>query len=143
MMRRSDFKKKYDPELGRYTRQHIHGEGVMDVFKSFGSKLFGNTMKTAAKTAANKAITTAATKTGEYAGKKASDKIVKMLEKDYKKEYSTNTPKKAGDEIVKMLEKDYKKEYKNSQNNTFKETIPTKKTTEEERYQKLNNILND
>ena len=44
-MRQSEFKKKYDPDLGRYTRQHIYGEGVMDVFKSFGSKIFGKTMK--------------------------------------------------------------------------------------------------
>ena len=51
----------------------------MDVFKSFGSKLFGKTMKTAGKTAANKALTTAATKTGEHVGKKAGDEIVKML----------------------------------------------------------------
>ena len=35
-MRQSKVKKKYDPELGRYTKQHIYGEGVMDVFKSFG-----------------------------------------------------------------------------------------------------------
>ena len=76
MVRQSEFKKKYDPELGRYTKQHIYGKGVMDVFKSFGSKLFGKTMKKAAKTAATKAITTAATKTGEHVGKKAVDKII-------------------------------------------------------------------
>ena len=35
-MRQSDFKKKYDPELGRFTRQRIYGEGVMDVFKNIG-----------------------------------------------------------------------------------------------------------
>ena len=45
MSRQSEFKMKLDPELGRYTRQHIYGEGMMDVFKSFGSKLFGKTMK--------------------------------------------------------------------------------------------------
>ena len=44
-MRQSEFKRRYDPELGKYTRQHIYGEGMMDVFKSFGSKLFGKTMK--------------------------------------------------------------------------------------------------
>ena len=87
MTRQSEFKKKYDPELGRYTKQHIYGEGVMDVFKSFGSKLFGKTMKKAAKTVATKAITTAATKTGEHVGKKAGDKIIEMLSK-------SNTPKK-------------------------------------------------
>ena len=32
-MRLSDFKKKLYPELGRFTRQHVYGEGVMDVFK--------------------------------------------------------------------------------------------------------------
>ena len=71
---------KYDPELGIYTKQHIYGEGLMDIFKSFGSKIFG-------KTAATKAITTAATKTGEHVGKKAGDKIIEMLSK-------SNTPKK-------------------------------------------------
>ena len=59
----------------------------MDVFKSFGSKIFGKTMKKAAKTAATKANTTAATKTGEHVGKKAGDKIIEMLSK-------SNTPKK-------------------------------------------------
>ena len=44
MMRQSEFKRRYDPELGRYTRQDIYGEGMMDVFKSFGSKLFGKTI---------------------------------------------------------------------------------------------------
>ena len=32
MMRQAEFKKKYDPELGRYKKQHIYGEGVMDIF---------------------------------------------------------------------------------------------------------------
>ena len=81
MMRKSEFKMRFDPELGRYTRQHIYGEGMMDVFKSFGSKLFGKTMKKAAKKGVEKAVTAAATKTGEHVGKKAGDKIVQMLSK--------------------------------------------------------------
>ena len=81
MMRKSEFKMRFDPELGRYTRQHIYGEGMMDVFKSFGSKLFGKTMKKAAKKGVEKALTSAATKTGEHVGKKAGDKIVQMLSK--------------------------------------------------------------
>ena len=117
-MRQSEFKKKYDPELGRYTRQHIYGEGVIDVFKSFGSKIFGKTMKKAAKTAATKAITMAATKTGEHVGKKAGDKIIEMLSK-------SNTPKKV----------------------TFEEATikrnPTKKITRQNINQRLNYILND
>ena len=84
-MRQSEVKKKYDPELERYTKQHIYGKGVMDVFKSFGSKIFGKTMKKAGKTAVTKAITTAATKTGEHVVKKAGDKIIEMLSKTPKK----------------------------------------------------------
>ena len=81
MTRQSEFKKKLDPELGRYTRQHIYGEGITDVFKSFGKAIFGKTMKKAAKKGVEKAVTTAATKTGEHVGKKAGDKIVQMLSK--------------------------------------------------------------
>ena len=79
MMRQSEYKKKLDPELGSFTRQHIYGEGMMDVFKSFGPKLFGKTVKSAVKKGAKKAVTAAATKTGEHVGKKAGDKIVQML----------------------------------------------------------------
>ena len=88
MMRQSEYKKRFHPELGRYTRQHIwsgersiYGEGITDVFKSFGSKLFGQTMKKAAKKGVEKAVTSAATKTGEHVGKKAGDKIVQLLSK--------------------------------------------------------------
>ena len=81
MMRQSEYKKRFDPELGRYTKQHVYGEGITDVLKSFGSKLFGKTVKSAAKKGAKKAVTAAATKTGEYAGKKAGDKIVQLLSK--------------------------------------------------------------
>ena len=86
-MRQSEFKMRFDPELGRYTKQHIYGEGMMDVFKSVGKKIFGKTMKKAAKKGAEKALTAAATKTGEHVGKKAGDKIVQMLSK------SNNKPK--------------------------------------------------
>ena len=82
MMRQSEFKMKLDPELGRYTRQHIYGEGITDVFKSFGKAIFGKTMKKAAKKGVEKAVTAAATKTGEHVGKKAGDKIFQMLTKE-------------------------------------------------------------
>ena len=81
MMRQSEYKKRFDPELGSFTKQHIYGEGLTDVFKSFGSKLFGKTVKSAVKKGAKKAVTAAATKTGEHVGKKAGDKIVQMLSK--------------------------------------------------------------
>ena len=106
-MKQSEFKKRYDPELGRFTRQHIYGEGVMDVFKNIGFKVFGQTLKKAAKTAADKAITTAATKTGEHIGKKAGDKIFSMLTKSKKPKKVTFEPikqgKKAGEEIAEIL----------------------------------------
>ena len=84
-MKQSEFKKRYHPELGRFTRQHIYGEGVMDVFKNIGSNVFGQTLKKAAKTAATKAITSAATKTGEHVGEKAGDKIIEFLSRKKKK----------------------------------------------------------
>ena len=112
MMRQSEFKMRFDPELGKYTRQHIYGEGMMDVFKSFGSKLFGKTVKSAVKKGAKKAVTAAATKTGEHVGKKAGDKIVQMLSK------SNNKPKV-----------------------TFNENVETINPSEKELNQRLNNLL--
>ena len=120
MSRQSEFKKRFDPELGRYTRQHIYGEGITDVFKSVGSKLFGKTMKKAAKKCVEKALTTAATKTGEHAGKKAGDKIVQMLSKGA-------SPKKP---TVKKVT--FNKNVK---------TIPNKKMTKQEINARVNSIL--
>ena len=117
-MRKSEFKMKLDPELGKYTRQHIYGEGIMDVFKSFGRKVIGKTMKKAAKKGAEKAVTSAATKTGEYAGKKAGDKIVQMLSKE-----------KAAPPTKKVT---FNKNVK---------TIPNKTITRQERNQRVNAIL--
>ena len=113
-MRQSEFKMKLDPELGRYTRQHIYGEGITDVFKSFGKAIFGKTMKKAAKKGAEKAVTTAATKTGEHVGKKAGDKIVQMLSNPPAKKVTFN---------------------KNV------EIFPSKKLTQKEINQRVNSIL--
>ena len=90
-MRQSEFKRRYDVKTGRYVKKHIYGEGVTDVFKTIGRKLFGRTMKKAAKTATKKAVQKAPTKTGEYeyAGKKAGDKIIQLLSKKSK---NTKTP---------------------------------------------------
>ena len=88
-MRESEFNRRYDVKTGRYVKKHIYGEGVTDVFKTIGRKLFGKTMKEAAKTATKKAVQKAATKTGEYAGEKAGDKIIQLLSKKNK---NTKTP---------------------------------------------------
>ena len=81
-MNNRELKMRYDPEIGRYVKRHIytgeiHGEGLMDIFKSVGSKLFGRTAKDIAKRAATKA----ATKTGKHLGNMAGDKIVQLLSK--------------------------------------------------------------
>ena len=87
-MRQCEIKRKYDPEMDMHVGKHVYGEGITDIFKSVGKKIFGKTAKSIAKTAAKKAATTAATtaakKTGEYAGKKAGDKIVELLSKEKK-----------------------------------------------------------
>ena len=103
-MRQSEFKMRFDPELGGCTRQHIYGEGITDALKS----LFGKTMKKAAKKGVKKAVTAAATKTGEHVGKKAGDKIVQMLSKDWvappaKKVTFKTTPKITQQEINKRV----------------------------------------
>ena len=116
-MRQSEFKMRL--ELGRYTRQHIYGEGMMDVFKSVGKKIFGKTMKKAAKRGAQKAVTMTATKTGEHVGKKAGDKIVQMLSKE------GVTPKKRTSTKKVTLNKNV-------------ETIPN---TQQEINQRVNAIL--
>ena len=120
MSRQSEFKKKLDPEMGRFTKQHIYGEGITDVFKSIGSKLFGKTVKSAAKKSVEKALTTAATKTGEHAGKKAGDKIVQMLNKEV-------SPKKPTVKKVNL--------------NKNIEIIPNKKNTKQEINARVNSIL--
>ena len=88
-MRQSEFKRRYDVKTGRYVKKHIYGEGITDVFKTIGRKLFGKTMREVAKTATKKAVQKAATKTGEYAGEKAGDKIIQLLSKKNK---NTKTP---------------------------------------------------
>ena len=82
-MRQCEFKKCYDSDIDMYVTKHIYGEGISDVFKAVGRKIFGRTAKKLAKSAAKKAATT----TGEYAGKKAGDKIVELLSKK-----NTKTP---------------------------------------------------
>ena len=94
----------------------------MDEFKSFGSKLFGKTMKKAAKKGVEKAVTAAATKTGEHVGKKAGDKIVQMLSKG-KVAPSRRPPAK-----------------KVTFNKNVK-TIPNKRMTQQEINQRVNAIL--
>ena len=124
--------------MGRFTRQHIYGEGVMDVFKNIGSKVIGQTLKKAAKPAASKAVTTAAPKTGEHVGKKAGGKIIQMLSKSstpkkVKFDETVRTAMKPGEEIVKIL----------SKNNTPRKINPRKTMSQYDINQRLNATLSD
>ena len=44
-MKQSEFKRRYDFKMGRYVKKHIYGEGITDVLKTIGRKLFGKTLK--------------------------------------------------------------------------------------------------
>ena len=66
-MRQSEFKKKYDPDTGKFSRKHIYGEGIMDSVKSFLGKK------------PTKKKVTFAPPPKPTPAKKAGDKIVKML----------------------------------------------------------------
>ena len=67
MMRQSEFKKKYDPNMGKFSRKHIYGEGRMDSVKFFFGK-----KKVKFTIPPPKPTPTSSTKN-------AGDKIVKLL----------------------------------------------------------------
>ena len=88
-MRQSEFKLKFDPEIGRFTKQHIwsgarkrsvYGEGIKSAFKSIGTKVLGK--KSKKKSIDKTLVARAAEIVKEQRGKKAGDKIVKMLTKE-------------------------------------------------------------
>lgn len=88
-MNKRMIKRRYDPIIGRYVKKdiitdEIHGEGLMDIFKSIGSTLFGKATKEIAKRGAKKTATLATNKIAEYAGNRAGDTIVKLLQKKQK-----------------------------------------------------------
>ena len=83
-MNQSLYKKRYDPDMGMYVKKHIYGEGIADVLKTIGSKIFNKTVKEGLKKGSEKAIATAVEKSGNYAFKKAGEKIVQLLSKKNK-----------------------------------------------------------
>ena len=88
-MRQSEFKKKYDPDTGKFLRKYIYGEGIMDSVKSFlGRKPTEKKIKFAPPP---KPIPTAS--------KKAGDKIVKMLSGKNPSSRKTNNRKMTQQEI--------------------------------------------
>ena len=90
-MNQFEYKKRCDPDLGMYVKNHIHtgeihGGALSDIFKS----VLGKTLKDTAKTASKKALETAASKTVEHIGKKAGDKIIQLLSKKNKTQPNMN-----------------------------------------------------
>ena len=78
-----EYKKRYDPELGRYVKKNIYtdeiiegqiGEGLTDFFKS--------NFKKAAKWGLKKVGRKAGEKLGEKVNKKAGDKITQLLKRN-------------------------------------------------------------
>ena len=99
MMRQSEFKRKYNPEMGKYTKQHIWGEGIMDSVKSFFKK---PTPKPKPPPKPPKKVTF---EPSSFADKKAGDKIVKILSRE-----NPPTSKKTS---RRMTEKEYKQYLEN------------------------------
>ena len=77
MMRQSEFKRKYDPELGKYTKQHIYGEGIIDTVKSF----FKPTKKPKVIPKKPKKVRFDLPSSSAV-NKKSSDEIVKLLSRE-------------------------------------------------------------
>ena len=77
-MRQSEFKKKYDPDIGKFLRKHIYGEGnasrtgsgVMDSVKSFLGKKPNKKVSFATPPPKPNPVSS---------NKKAGEKIVKIL----------------------------------------------------------------
>lgn len=96
IMRQSEFKRKYDPEMGKYTKQHIYGEAIMDSVKSFFKK---PTPKRKPPPTPPQPLTPPKKVTFADKLKKAGDKIVKIISRE-----SVPTTKKTSHR--KMTEKE-------------------------------------
>jgi len=91
MVRRCEFKKRYNPTSGKYEYMHIYGNGLFDPIKNIAAKILGPTTKKLVGKAAEKATTTALNKTGNYVGNKAGDKIIQLLQKGKKASHTSPT----------------------------------------------------
>ena len=81
-MRQSEFKKKYDPVTGKYVKQHIFGEGIMDSVKSFLGKKPTKKVRFA--------VPPPPKPNPVSVTKNAGDKIVKMLSSENPSSRKTN-----------------------------------------------------
>ena len=77
-MRQSEFKKKDNPERGKYIKQHIYGEGIIDSVKSF----FKPTKKTSKPLPKPPKKVRFDLPSSSAANKKSGDEIVKLLARE-------------------------------------------------------------
>lgn len=92
MIRQCEYKRRYDPNIGKYVYQHVYdgtiqtGSGVFSSLANFGRKLLGKkTITDVANKAAKKASEQAITTVGEHSGRKAGQQIINLLQKSEKK----------------------------------------------------------
>ena len=100
MMRQSEFKRKYDPEMGKYTKQHIYGEGLTDSVKSFFKKPTPKSSMRKPPPTPPQPPKKVTFEPSSFADKKAGDKIVKILSRE-------NPPTTKKTSHKKMTEKEY------------------------------------
>ena len=79
MMRQSEVKMKFDPELGHFTKQHIYGEGVRSFIKN---KLSKKKSPAPEGSIDKKLVAEAAALKVQQKNKKAGDEIAKLLSKE-------------------------------------------------------------
>ena len=108
-MNKNMIKRRYDPTIDRYVKKDIHtgeiyGEGLMDIFKSVGRKLFSKKAKNIAKKGAKAATKEAANKVGEHIGNRAGEKIVKLLQKKQPIQQTIKQPKNTTSEPLTDFE---------------------------------------
>ena len=93
MMRQSEFKKKYDPDTGKFSRKHVYGEGIMDSVKSFLGK----------KPTKKKVTFAPPLKPTPTSSKKAGDKIVKMLSGKNPPSRKTNNRQEINNKVLQIM----------------------------------------
>ena len=93
MIRQSEFKKRYDHDMGKFSRKHIFGSGVMDTVKSFLGKK------------PTKKVSFATPPVRDNPRESLRDLTRESLREAVPptKPTTNNTNKNAGDKIVKLL----------------------------------------
>lgn len=130
MMRQSEFKMKFDPELGHFTKQHIYGEGVRSFIKNKLSKKKSPAPAGSSAPAGSidkKLVAEAAALKVQQKNKKAGDEIAKLLSKE-----KHQSGQQSGQQLKAPVRTAVKKV-------TFKE--PPKRMTRQQINNRVNQIM--